>query len=357
MSDQSDLKKIFAFVQKLETRITKLESKDAVIVEGSKSNNQPQPLQLPLDKLISIYNDVPQILAAYAVEVALNSESYRHNHEQNIILEPLIRGKYWVILLENNHEQKYYLLPNALVKIKLYRTKSINYLFNLRGEITRSIENFTLIKPSDLQILPSGQQWQLINAGELHIGSKSPTLELVSEIEEITKKQEKTTSTIEELINILKKINSQNTGFENTIKNIETRIENLEPNDIKLINLYMNQPNSFAKLAGGSQKLKLSNKTTNNILQGKVQDIYLEANINGEYLQKIGEQIDYLFPNPQVIFDKQTLILAHQSQLFLTHNEIPVAVLGKDIKVIKPAQITQVNNSCWLLVKPGAIKF
>ena len=356
MSDKSDLKKIYSYIKQLETRITELESKDAVIVEGSKKNNLPQPLPLPLDKLIDIYNDVPQILAAYALEVALNSESYRKKNDQNIILEPLVRGNYWVILLENNYEQKYYLLPNAQVKIKLYRTKSIHFLFDIKGESTRSIENFTLIKPCYLKILPSGQQWQLINSGELYIGNKSPALELVSEIEEITKKQEKTTSTIQELINILKKINLQNTEFEKTLKNFEFRLENLEPKHTNLINLYRNKPTIFEKLADGSQKLKLSTKTINNILQGNVKDIYLETNSYGEYLQKKGDRFDYLFPNPQVIFDKQSLILANQSRLFMTENEIPIAILGKDIKIIEAAQIKKINDS-WLLVKSGKIKF
>jgi hypothetical protein len=356
MTDKSELRKIFSFVQKLETRITELESKDAVLVTGSKKNHQPQPLKLSLDKLIDIYNDVPQLLVAYAVEVTVNSQSYRQKNEGNLILQSAIRGKYWVILLENNYEQKYYLLPNAFVKIKLYRTKSINYLFNLTGETNQQIENFHLVKPSELEILPSGEQWQLINKGELFIGYQSPALELVSEIEEITKKQEKTTSTIQDLINILKKINIQNKEFENTLKDLEERLTQLETEEKQLINLYQKKPDHLIQLAINNLKLKLSTKTINNVLQGNIKDIFLEANNNGEYIVVKSDRLDYLFPNPQVIFDKQNLMLANQSKLFIAQNEMPIAILGKDIQIIKPAQITQFNNS-WVLLKSGEIKF
>lgn len=356
MTDKSELQKIFSVVQKLEARITELESKNAVLVTGSKKNHQPQPLQLPLDKLIDIYNDVPQVLVAYAQEVALNSQSYRQKNEGNLILESAIRGKYWVILLENNYEQKYYLLPNAFVKIKLYRAKSINYLFNLTGETNHQIENFHLVKPSELEILPSGEQWQLMSKGELFIGHQSPALELVSEIEEITKKQEKTTSTIQDLINILKKINIQNKELENNLQNLEERLEQLESEEKNLINLFSKKPEQLSKLATKNPRLTLSPKTINNILQGNIKDIFLEANDSGEYIAIKSDRLDYLFPNPQVIFDKQNLMLANQSKLFMAQNEMPIAILGKDIQIIKPAQITKFNNS-WVLIKSGEIKF
>ncbi len=207
MSDKSELNKIITYIQQLEKRVDELESKPVVIVEGNKDNNQPKPLQLPLAKLIDIYNDVPQVLAPSAVEVSLNDDSYRRKSEDNkIILEPIIRGKYWVILLENNHEKKYYLVPNASVKFKLYRMESINYLFNFLGKDENNVDKFNLNKPCELDILPSGKQWQLIAQGELSIGDKSPVFELVSEIEEIHNIQTKNTSTIDGLIGFLQKI-------------------------------------------------------------------------------------------------------------------------------------------------------
>lgn len=133
MTNNNNFEPIFNYIEILEKRINKLEKKE-VIITGALESKHPKPLNISLEKLIDLYNDVPQILAEYAVEASLTAESYRKETEGKFILEYTPNGNYWVILIDNKQEKNYYLLPNGNIKLRLYRLKTINYLFKLQGE-------------------------------------------------------------------------------------------------------------------------------------------------------------------------------------------------------------------------------
>lgn len=354
MNNDPELHKIFNYVQKLEKRLIDLESKEAIIVEGSLKNQQPKPLQLSLDKLIDLYNDVPHILTEYAIEVSLTAESYQQKTNKQVILEKVIRGNYWVILLENIEEKSYYLLPNGNKKLRIYKLKTIDNLFIIKGEKNLNTEEFTLVKPAFLEILPSGKEWQILEKGELYIEKKSSASKLVSALEKIAENETIFPQNLEKLLIILEKLNQGNSTINAQIKLLDERLQKLEPDDGKFINLYSQNPQKFAQLEGGSKRLKVTKQTIKDFLQNTMNSVYLEINEEGEYLLKKGDKDEYLFPDPLLIFDKMTLVFARQGKLFQIKNEIPIAILGKDIKIKKPAKVRR-NGDVWLLIESGEI--
>jgi len=93
-----------------------------------------------------------------------------------------------------------------------------------------------------------------------------------------------------------------------------------------------------------------------NFLENKINNINLEANSQGEYILKKVNNEEFLFLDPQIIFDKMTLKLANYTKLFIADNEIPVAVSANNILIKKPAKLRK-NGDIWLLIESGEISF
>lgn len=357
MTNNHNLEAIFNYVHKLEKRITELEQKEAVTITGYLESKFPKPIDISEEKLIDIYNDVPQILAEYAVEASLTAETYRQKTDGKVILEHTVRGNYWVILLEQQPEKKYYLVPNGNIKIRLYRLQTIEYLFTLKGEKIVNSTEFNLLNPALIYILPNGNQWQLQQKGLLNIGKDSPAKKLVSELEKIAEDESKIPSRLPELLTLLEKINQDKIELKAEIKSLRNRLIKLEPEYSQLVNLYHDEPQYFAIAAGGSQKVRVTDETMNSFLQGKPSPIYLESNESGEYIIKKARKFEYLFPHPDSLFDKMALNFIHnQARLFICLGEIPIAIMGKDLKIQKPAKVKQTENrNLWLLIESGEI--
>lgn len=358
MSNNSELEKIITYVQKLEKRLKQLESKEAIIVQGFLQNQQPKPLKISVDKLINLYNDIPHILNEYAIEVSLTFQSYRQNNEGNIILEKVVKGNYWVIFLENIEINDYYLLPNGNRKIRPYKLETINHLFNLKGLKNNNEEEFTLIKPCQLNILPSGKEWKIKHKGELLIGTQSALQHITLELEKLTKNEKEIPASLEQLLNILSKINQGNSQLTKEIEFLDNRLQNLEPSYSKLINLYSKNPDNFADLEGGYIKLEFTKDIMNQFLQNNLNTtkISLEFNDIGRYLLKTIDAEEYLFLDPNILFDKMTLTLAHYTKLFIAENEIPIAIMGKDIIIKKPAKLIK-NSDLWTILESGKVHY
>ncbi|NCO75498.1 MAG: hypothetical protein GW795_09875 [Cyanobacteria bacterium] len=356
MANNTELEKIITYVQKLEKRITKLESEKAVIINGNLANKSPKSLEISLTQLIDFYNDVSHILDAYAVTVSLSEESYRKQTEGKIILNQVNKGNYWVILLENDEGKNYYLLPNGNIQLKIYRLKTINYLFLLRGEENNKEEEFTLVKPAMLEILPSGNEWQIKQKGELFLGKKTAIKKIVLGLQNLTNNEDKIPASLEQLLTVLEKLNQGNSQLAKDIKFLDNRLKKLEPAYVEYLNLYYENPVKFAESEGGFTKLKLTKDTVKNFLENKINNINLEANSQGEYILKKVNNEEFLFLDPQIIFDKMTLKLANYTKLFIADNEIPVAVSANNILIKKPAKLRK-NGDIWLLIESGEISF
>ncbi len=191
------------------------------------TNQKIKPLKLALDNLINIYNDVPNILGEYVVEVSLTSESYRENENKKVIVEKVIKGGYRVVLLEHLQDKTYYLLPKNN-RIKIHRLNSIHSLFNLLKDDDNDEGDFTIIKPAWLKIMPSGENWEILEKGKLYIGKKSPASKLVCELEQIAKKENDIPSSLQELLLILENLNKSNSGIQPEIELLDKRLQKLD---------------------------------------------------------------------------------------------------------------------------------
>ena len=352
MPSNDHLDKLITHIQKLEKRITSLENKEAVTIQGHLETQQIKPLNIDEDKLLSLYHDIPQILSEYAIEVSLTAKSYRQQ-TLDIIVERAVRGNYWVIALENGSIRKYYLLPNGNLKLRLYRLDSLEYLFNLKGDKVYSSSDFTLIKPALVSIYPSGQEWKLKQKGELYIGKYDAKQQLVSDLEDIISNHP---NQVDRIFDLLTKINQNQRDMEAEIKSIRNRISNIEPKSKQLVRIYQNEPEYFLAIAGGSQQVSLTTDTLNSILVGQTDKIHLGVSNDGEYVIKKTDQGEFLFPHPDVIFDRRGLSISSQANLFICQGDLPIAVMGKDIEIRKPATVRK-SGDVWSIVDVGELMF
>ena len=125
------------------------------------------------------------------------------------------------------------------------------------------------------------------------------------------------------------------------------------PENIRLAQTYQENPASLLK---NSTQVGMTKDTTNKILGGVWEQIYLEENRRtGEYFivtSNTGEM--YLFLNPNSMFNPQTLSTIHKSQLFICHGNLSQSRKGVDITIQKPATVKK-EAQYWVLVKSGEI--
>jgi len=358
MTEEYSLNKIIDYVQKLEKRVKKLESKDSIIIQNKSQIKNLKPIYISETKLIIIYNNFPEILEEYAVPVSIQGDSYRQLSSSKITFKKSLTGYYWVILVEEDHSKNYYLIPNPKRSFKFNKIETIKNLFFLTGnDGLISNNNFILEKPSILSILPSGLEWNLVKKGTLHIGKESKADKLMKELEIIVKQDKDFPKDLNRLIEILEEVNQNNSEIKQELNVLRKRISQTQLKYIDLVDLYNNNISEFKILTKNDKKMKVTDNAQNTILQGLTQPVSLECSTHGEYILKKIDNSYYLFPDPSIIFSRISLDIINQGGLFSIKGEIPLAILGKDIKLEKPAQLQQQYDihDLWAVVKPGEL--
>lgn len=122
------------------------------------------------------------------------------------------------------------------------------------------------------------------------------------------------------------------------------------------VRLAQNYQENPTNLLQNATQVGMTKETTNKILGGVWEQIYLEENRRtGEYFivtSNTGEM--YLFLNPNSVFNPQTLSTINKSQLFICHGNLSQSRKGIDINIQKPATVKKQAQS-WILVEPGEI--
>lgn len=148
----------------LENRLFHLENPQPGILGADefRAYGQGEPteilLDLPLNKLLEIYQEAPSILEPLCQRAALLPDTD--------ILERNALGNYWVLQLEN---QGFYLLPRPGDMKRLAQLESLEKLFELDGA-AQIREDFCLQRPATLQLLQRHRRWQLQEKGSLAWG-------------------------------------------------------------------------------------------------------------------------------------------------------------------------------------------
>ena len=139
------------------------------------------PTDVPADKFLDLYNDLPNILTGYAIGAILSDESYREPDVSQITFERLDRGTYWIFPTDRIGRQgAAWLVPNPLKDIKIDRNKSLNFSFDIDSSSQNNSNILILTKPALVQILPNSDRltWKLTERGELRTGgaASQPTI-------------------------------------------------------------------------------------------------------------------------------------------------------------------------------------
>jgi tetratricopeptide (TPR) repeat protein len=123
-------------------------------------------LSLPPDKFCAIYNDIPNLLSAYAISVTLSAPSYRQAIKP-IIFERLHNGNYWIIPIAAE-PQRAWLVPNPTRKIDLTRLDSFSFAFDWPERSSNSHSTVSLAAPAIVSVQPTALlTWKLIERGTI----------------------------------------------------------------------------------------------------------------------------------------------------------------------------------------------
>ena len=135
------------------------------------------PIDIPADKFVDLYNDLPNILTGYAIGATLSDESYREPDVSQITFQRLDRGTYWIFPTDRIGRQgAAWLVPNPLKDIKIERNKSLNFSFDIDSSSQNNSNILLLTKPALVQILPNSDRltWKLTERGEVRTGGTAP---------------------------------------------------------------------------------------------------------------------------------------------------------------------------------------
>jgi hypothetical protein len=127
----------------------------------------PSFLDLPQGKFVEIYNDVPSILMAYAIDATLSDESYRQSNSM-VTFNRFPQGNYWIIHKDRT-DGTAWLVPNPLRRIAFDRLKSIEFSFDRNFTTTGDQDLVVLHTPAIVQLLPTTESlsWKLIQRGKI----------------------------------------------------------------------------------------------------------------------------------------------------------------------------------------------
>jgi hypothetical protein len=134
------------------------------------------PVDLTKAQLIDTYNELVAVLSGYIIPVTLTPDSYRGSNSDEIILETTIKGNYWAITTIEEKQHKYWLLPNNNIGFNIYKLKTVENLFQLKGDYNSPESEFILQEPAILSLLPNNKQWKLLQPGVLLFGKNSKSV-------------------------------------------------------------------------------------------------------------------------------------------------------------------------------------
>ncbi|WP_144051482.1 hypothetical protein [Geminocystis herdmanii] len=266
------LKKVYQKIQALDKKCQELEkANQRIIVTGSKSQPQPKPINISEEELINVYNYTPQILAEYVITVSVTADTYRQKTAGKIYLESTNNGYYWVILREEGNEKFYHLVPNGNRQINLHRFQNkLKSLFVIQGKIESNNNNLIIEKLANLEILPSGYLWQLLDKGIIKIDKPS---------------------SINKLLNELQKINTQSGAVPNNITNLLSLVHEDHQNLVILIEQQKNSEkyifDTINKFLQFKDKLEVTTNKLEIDFNNQKQEIKQLENKEGQNNQQI----------------------------------------------------------------------
>jgi hypothetical protein len=207
----------------------------------------PPILNLPIERFVEIYNDIPHLFTAYAIDVTLSEDSYFQQNNY-ITFQRLARGNYWILPTQAS-EDNAWLVPNPLKSIALNLAKSLEYSFERDFVVTTDDNSFTLVTPALVQRLPiiAPLSWKLLERGKISKSQKP-----VEQDRNLALSIAKTQSDLSAQIELTKSIGTKQEVIQSIVSKVADKVE---AKNQELISLRLELDNSINKSTQQSQEI------------------------------------------------------------------------------------------------------
>jgi hypothetical protein len=207
----------------------------------------PPILNLPIERFVEIYNDIPHLFTAYAIDVTLSEDSYFQQNNY-ITFQRLSRGNYWILPTQES-EDNAWLVPNPLKSIALNLAKSLEYSFERDFVATNDDNSFSLVTPALVQRLPIIEplSWKLLERGKISKSQKP-----IEQDRNLALSIAKTQSDLSVQIELTKSIGTKQEVIQSIVSKVADKVE---AKNQELISLRLELDKSIDKSTQQSQEI------------------------------------------------------------------------------------------------------
>jgi hypothetical protein len=207
----------------------------------------PPILNLPIERFVEIYNDIPHLFTAYAIDVTLSEDSYFQQNNY-ITFQRLSRGNYWILPTQASEDHAW-LVPNPLKSIALNLAKSLEYSFERDFIATTEDNSFSLVTPAFVQRLPIIEplSWKLLERGKISKSQKP-----VEQDRNLALSIAKTQSDLLAQIELTKSIGTKQEVIQSIVSKVADKVE---AKNQELISLRLELDKSIDKSTQQSQEI------------------------------------------------------------------------------------------------------
>jgi hypothetical protein len=207
----------------------------------------PPILNLPIERFVEMYNDIPHLFTAYSIDVTLSEDSY-FQQSNYITFQRLARGNYWILPIQES-EDNAWLVPNPLKSIALNLAKSLEYSFERDFVATTDDNSFSLVTPALVQRLPiiAPLSWKLLERGKISKSQKP-----IEQDKNLALSIAKTQLDLSVQIELTKSIGTKQEVIQSIVSKVAGKVE---AKNQELISLRLELDNSIDKSTQQSQEI------------------------------------------------------------------------------------------------------
>jgi hypothetical protein len=260
-------------------------------------------IDVPANKFVELYNDLPNILTGYAIDATLSDESYHQTETHQITFNRLNRGSYWIFPTDRIGKPGLaWLVPNPLKDLQISKTKSLNFCFDVDLS-SQSINTIILAKPALVQLLPNAEQliWKLIERGVITNGNRANPAAGSIDSEQLAKQAEiirSIASKHEQLKLICTQTVEQLAKQEQVVSSIQLHLEKAEQQEREITSLKI----ELAKLKADYQSKQKQKNTIEPDFYDRVKTLIHQE------LENISHNVPFqLSPSAEVVIESDEI--------------------------------------------------
>ena len=148
------------------------------VLESEISHYKPKSLDLPIERILDLHSDTPQVLDCLSVRADVKSTN------RQITIERSITGSFWI--LEPNTGSDCIMLPRPNLITKAIQRSSINETYDIEGDSANdTTDTYIVVKPTILTTIRRNHKWMVKAKGLIRLGENPNNirwLELITKI-------------------------------------------------------------------------------------------------------------------------------------------------------------------------------